>query len=99
MIIRAHDSGKCRIPYEALFGCKVKVGSRTYLPVDTLTVITSEEEFVKLRYQSNKDVQLQTAISAEKGDLGAMNVRSGTLELCDSREVLEVITVAGPSKN
>jgi hypothetical protein len=96
---RAHHSGINRSPYEAIFGCKAKVGLRTYLPVDTLSGITSEEDLVVLRNQSNNDVQLQTAISTEDEDIGAMNDDNMEVELGDSSEDLEVITVAGPIKN
>ncbi|XP_072377785.1 KRAB-A domain-containing protein 2-like [Diabrotica undecimpunctata] len=41
---RAYHSGISCSPYEALFGCKAKVGLKTSLPAGTLTEIRSEED-------------------------------------------------------
>lgn len=46
---RAFHSGIKRTPYEALFGCKVKVGLTTSsLPQDVLQTIKSEEDLEKV---------------------------------------------------
>ncbi|GBL92082.1 KRAB-A domain-containing protein 2 [Araneus ventricosus] len=93
---RAHHSGIGRSPHEAMFSCKAKVGLGTYLPIDSLSRITSEEDLV-LRNESNNDAQLQTAISTEDEDIGAMN--DDNKEVGNSSEDLEVITVTSPIKN
>lgn len=42
---KAHHSGISRSPYEAMFGCKAKVGLKTFLPaLETMSDITSEED-------------------------------------------------------
>ncbi|KAL4702592.1 hypothetical protein ACJJTC_016068 [Scirpophaga incertulas] len=42
---KAHHSGISRSRYEAMFGCKAKVGLKTFLPaLETMSDITSEED-------------------------------------------------------
>ncbi|GFT69769.1 KRAB-A domain-containing protein 2 [Trichonephila clavipes] len=49
MKIRAHHSGIKRTPYDALFGCKSKVGLTTsFLPEDVLKDINTEEQLEKI---------------------------------------------------
>ncbi len=46
---RAYHSGIKRTPYEALFGCKPKVGlSTSFLPKDVLKDINTEEQLEKV---------------------------------------------------
>lgn len=84
---RALHSGINCSPNEALFSCKAKVVLRTYLVVDTLSEITSEEDVV-LRNQSSNDVQLQKSISTEKEHIGAMNDDNMVVELDNPNEDL-----------
>nr|XP_022909346.1 KRAB-A domain-containing protein 2-like [Onthophagus taurus] len=58
---RAHHSGINQSPYEAIFGCKAKVGLKTFLPAfDTLSKITREEDLesiLKQQYDNHPEHQ------------------------------------------
>lgn len=57
----SHHSGINRSPYEAMFGCKAKVGLKTVLPsLDGLSKITSEEDLEPiLKDQSDNQQTVQ----------------------------------------
>ncbi|XP_072398084.1 uncharacterized protein [Diabrotica undecimpunctata] len=52
---RAYHSGISCSPYEALFGCKAKVGLKTSLPAGTLTEIRSEEDLEAILADESDD--------------------------------------------
>ncbi|GFQ72252.1 KRAB-A domain-containing protein 2 [Trichonephila clavata] len=71
---RAYHSGIKRILYEALFGCKPKVGLTTFLPEDVLKDINTEEQLEKIiesvqimdKEQTIKIMQEKKAVSTFK---------------------------------
>lgn len=67
---KAHHSEINRSPYETMFGCKAKVGLKTFLPtIDALSEITSEEDLESiLEGQSGNRLEPQNIILARDVD-------------------------------
>ncbi|XP_072380794.1 uncharacterized protein [Diabrotica undecimpunctata] len=80
---RAYHSGISCSPYEALFGCKAKIGLKTSLPAGTLTEIKSEE-----------DIEAILADESDDADDGAKH--RGNLDVNSTTENSQLANVEYP---
>ena len=84
---RAYHSGIKTTPYEALFGCKIKIGLNTSnLPKDVLENIETEEELISITESetisaTTDDIDLECSIPKIKiNNENAINVRKKATE-------------------
>jgi hypothetical protein len=93
---RALHSGIKRTPYEALFGCKVKVGLTTSsLPRDILDSINSEEDLERV-VNNMHTTETQTMSSLEpplQTDHNTSEVNEATVDVSVSSSLLQMCSV------
>lgn len=88
---KAYHSGINRSPYETMFGCKAKVGLKTFLPaIDALSEITSEEDLESMLGQSGNRLVPQNIILAR--DVGADTEHSSDENTDHTFEDLQFVT-------
>lgn len=58
---RAYHSGIKMSPYEALFGCKIKIGLNTSnLPRDVISTIENEEQLAELITEQSHEINIRS---------------------------------------
>lgn len=91
---RAHHSEIDRSPYEAMFGCKAKVGLKTHLPADAIfSEITTEEELEQiLNEECNDDIELKSTTPEEDEYIEIENNDNVEMKTYNSTEHLQLTT-------
>jgi len=78
---RAYCSGIKMSPYEALFGCKIKIGLNTSnLQHDVISTIENEEQLAKLITEQSQNVENEVSADTEHISEQPQNIENEVIE-------------------